>query len=163
NSVDVSFDYLSSASTEGFSNTASSTSRLAVIDWHLMTLYPKGQASDSITMAPTLKLPTGWKYGTSLPAKGEKDGVIEFAPVTLTTLVDSPVNCGIYSRSIDLTPGENPDHHIEIFADSQAALALTDERVAAHKRLISEALALFGARHYERYHFLLTLSDHIAN
>src|SRR5262249_19103089 len=35
-------------------------------------------------------------------------------------------------------------------------------RLAAFRRLVAEAGALFGARHYDRYNFLLTLSEHLA-
>ena len=35
--------------------------------------------------------------------------------------------------------------------------------VAAYKNLVAETGALFGTRHYRDYHFLLTLSDHVAH
>ena len=39
----------------------------------------------------------------------KQDGdTIEFAPVALTTLVDSPVISGRYYRAIQLTPGQTP-------------------------------------------------------
>ena len=37
------------------------------------------------------------------------------------------------------------------------------ETVEGYKRLVNETGALFGARHYNEYHFLLTLSDHTAH
>ena len=37
------------------------------------------------------------------------------------------------------------------------------QTVKQYKRLVAEALALFGSRHYRGYHFLLTLSDHVAS
>ena len=33
----------------------------------------------------------------------------------------------------------------------------------AVEKLVREAGALFGARHYTQYHFLLSLSDHVAH
>ena len=48
-------------------------------------------------------------------------------------------------------------------ADSAAALEMSPELLAAHGRLVDEALALFGATHYGEYHFLYTLSDHTAH
>ena len=39
----------------------------------------------------------------------------------------------------------------------RADLAATDELIAAHRRLVEQALRLFGARHYDQYEFLLAL------
>jgi predicted metalloprotease with PDZ domain len=47
--------------------------------------------------------------------------------------------------------------------DSKAGLAMSDEQVACHRKLVAEAYALFGARHFRDYHFLLSLSDHVAH
>jgi predicted metalloprotease with PDZ domain len=48
-------------------------------------------------------------------------------------------------------------------ADSAAALELKPADAAHFSHLVAETGALFGARHYRDYHFLLTLSDHVAN
>jgi predicted metalloprotease with PDZ domain len=48
---------------------------------------------------------------------------------------------------------------VHLAADSPAALEVPPATVAAWRRLLREAEALFGARHYRRYHFLLALSD----
>ena len=52
---------------------------------------------------------------------------------------------------------------LDIAADSTAALAITPEVTEALRRVVTQADALFGARHFDRYHFLLTLSDHVAH
>ena len=77
--------------------------------------------------------------------------------------MDSPVIAGRYFRSIQLTPGENPSHEIDIAADSAAALAMTPETEKHFRQLVAEAGALFGVRHYRDYHFLLTLSDAVTH
>ena len=77
-------------------------------------------------------------------------------------LIDSPVLAGANFKTVDLTPGENPGHWLHIAGDSAASVEITPDDVAHYKRLVAEALALFGARHYANYHFLLTLSDHIS-
>ena len=41
-------------------------------------------------------------------------------------------------------------------AKSQSRLR---QDLASYKQLVAETGALFGARHYEKYHFLWTLSD----
>jgi predicted metalloprotease with PDZ domain len=126
-------------------------------------MYPKGSPAKDIVFAPSLRLPADWKFGTALPI-AQQDGVtIEFAPVALNTLVDSPVISGRYYRAIQLTPGQSPSHEIDIAADSAAALAMTPETQLQLHNLVTEAYALFGARHYRGYHFLLTLSDDVAH
>src|SRR5262249_4490534 len=52
---------------------------------------------------------------------------------------------------------------IDIAADGEAALDIKPELIAAMKRLVKEAGDLFGAWHYKDYHFLLSLSDHVAH
>ena len=48
-------------------------------------------------------------------------------------------------------------------ADSAAALEIKPEDARHFAHLVAETGALFGARHYGSYHFLLTLSDHVAH
>ena len=50
---------------------------------------------------------------------------------------------------------------MDLVADSAAALALPDEEIAHYKQLVAEASNLYGATHYEHYHFLVGLSEHI--
>ena len=157
------FDFLLSAPTSGFSAGASATASLAVLSWNQVLLYPKGLPAKDIIFAPSLRLPADWKFGTALPIAKQDGATIEFTPVALTTLVDSPVISGRYYRAIQLTPGQNPSHEIDIAADSAAALAITPETQLQLHNLVTEAYALFGARHYRDYHFLLTLSDDVAH
>ena len=88
---------------------------------------------------------------------------IDFACRPADTLIDSPVIAGRYFRVIQLTPGQNPSHEIDIAADSEAALAMPPEMEAHFHQLVAETGALFGSRHYRDYHFLLTLSDDVAH
>ena len=69
--------------------------------------------------------------------------MIDFSPVTLNTLVDSPVIAGKYFREIELTPGQNPPHFMDIAADSEAALAMSPETQTHFHQLVAEAGALF--------------------
>ena len=70
---------------------------------------------------------------------------------------------GAYFRTVDLSPGGQPPHWLDMVADSEAALELKPEDSRRFARLVTETGALFGARHYRAYHFLLTLSDHVAH
>jgi predicted metalloprotease with PDZ domain len=161
--VDVSLDFLLPPSEGDFSSGASASAQLLDLSWNQVSLYPKGAKASDLRFIPTLRLPGGWKFGTALTVTRESPDRIEFAPVSLETLVDSPVIAGAYFRTIELEPGTQPPHWLEIVADSAAALELRPEHARQFSRLVLETGSLFGARHYRSYHFLLTLSDHVAH
>ena len=157
--LEIDLDYLSPAAPGQFTSGVSMTSQLAVLGWNQVLLYPKGARSDELTYAASLRLPAGWKYGTALATAGEADGLVTFAPVSLTTLVDSPVLSGANFRTVPLATG--PIVQIHMAADSAEALEMSPEVKGSYERLVAEAYALFGAHHYRAYSFLLTLSDHV--
>jgi predicted metalloprotease with PDZ domain len=162
-SVDIAMDFLATAAAEGFSAGASSSEKLVVVSWNEVLLYPSGKAATDISVTPSLKLPANWKFGTALETASQEAGTVNFKPVPLETLVDSPVLAGEYFREIPVSsPPERP-HFIDLAADSAAALQMTDETIGYYKRLVNETGALFGARHYNSYHFLVTLSDYVAH
>ena len=162
-SLDVAFDFLAAAESEGFSSGGSTTSELAVLSWNQLLLYPKGANEDSLQYQATLKTPQGWRYGTALPIRRESGDEIEFQPAPLTTMVDSPISMGRHYRTIDLGTDNGIPHYLNLAADSDRALEIEPETIASYKNLVKEAGALFGARHYRDYHFLFTLSDHVAH
>jgi predicted metalloprotease with PDZ domain len=151
------YDYLAP---EGFS----ATDKLLALSWNQVALYPAGTPADKLIYEAKLILPEGWKYGTALPVSGESGNKISFKPISFDLLVDSPVIMGEYYRAIDLTPPGEPIHHeIDMVADSEAALNMSPEIQKAMTNLVAESGKLFGARHYRDYHFLFTLSDHVAH
>lgn len=160
--VDAELDYLSPATLEsGFSAGSSATDKLAVISWNQVLLYPKGYKSDDINYTASLKLPEGWKFGTPLPITTQSGNEIHFATVSLTTLVDSPVITGEFLKVVPLA--QDPPTEMDIAADSAAALDAPQETWDHYKSLVDQAQKLFGAHHYRDYHFLYTLSDHVAH
>jgi predicted metalloprotease with PDZ domain len=161
--LDVDLDFLLSAPASGFSAGASATASLDVVNWNQVLLYPKGYPAHDIVFLPSLRLPAGWKFGTPLPGATQNGDTIDFSPAPLDTLVDSPVIAGRYFREIQLTPGQDPPHEIDIVSDSAAALAMSPDTQLHLHRLVAETGALFGVRHYRDYHFLLTLSDDVAH
>ncbi len=158
-SLQVELDYLSPADANGTRESPAATAQIAVLDWYLVTLYPQGAKTDDLTYEASLRLPAGWKYGTALPVANENADMVEFAPASLTTLIDSPVIAGPYFRTIDLAPGQKPEHFIHIAADGPGALYPGPAEVMHMRQLVAETGVLFGARHYRRYDFLLALSD----
>jgi predicted metalloprotease with PDZ domain len=160
--VQADLDFLSPATFEGgFSAGSSATAKLAVISWNQVLLYPKGYKSDDINYSASLKIPEGWKFGTPLPIASQSGNEIHFAPASLTTLVDSPVITGEFLKVVPLA--QDPPTEMDIAADSAAALEAPQEVWEHYKNLVDQAQKLFGAHHYRDYHFLYTLSDHVAH
>ncbi|MBV8832512.1 MAG: M61 family metallopeptidase, partial [Acidobacteriaceae bacterium] len=86
-----------------------------------------------------------------------------FQPVTLETLIDSPVLAGKFFKEIPLAPEVTPKHYLDMAADGPEDLKLSDSDIAAFSNLVRETGSLYASRHYNRYHFLLTLSDSVAH
>jgi predicted metalloprotease with PDZ domain len=162
-SVNVTFDFISPPDAGGFSSGSSMTPELAVLSWNQFVLYPQGTPADKLRYQAKLRLPTGWQYGTALPVARERNSEIEFRAVSLVTLIDSPVLSGAHFKNIELGTADGAAHYLHIAADEDKEIAAAPEWIEHHKQLIAEAGALFGARHYSQYHFLLTLSDFVAN
>src|SRR5580700_359179 len=159
--LEVSFDYVSPSGPSVGRENPSATAQLAILNWYTVLLYPQDARSDDLTYTASLQTPAGWKYGTALPVASETGAAIEFRPASLTTLVDSPVLMGAHMRVIDLSPGQKPEHHIHIAAEGEAGLEIAPETVQQWRQLVAETGALFGARHYRHYEFLLAESDNV--
>src|SRR5437588_2429269 len=161
-SVDASLDFISPAGPGGiYTGGASATDKMTVVSWNTMLIYPAGSTSDDLTYEASLRLPAGWKFGTPLPVASQSGAEIRFKPASLTTLVDSPVIAGEYLRVVPLA--ENPHQEMDIAADSAAALDAPQEVLDRYKSLTEQAKRLFGAQHFREYHFLYSLSDHVAH
>ncbi|MFL6237579.1 MAG: M61 family peptidase [Thermoanaerobaculia bacterium] len=165
--VEVNLDYLSppeDINGLGYGETPNATPHLLIVDWHDLLVYPLGSDIREIPVRATLRLPAGWKHDTALEAeKGSgREGAVAFASTSLYTLIDSPVLAGEFFQTLEVGPPEAPVH-LSIAADRRSSLAVSEERLAAYRRVPAEAMALFGARHYRQYHWLLALSDAISH
>ncbi len=157
------FDTLVSSDSAGATGAAASTQVLD-LNWNQVVLYPEGASSDMVRVAASVKLPEGWKFGTALPIARQAGATVEFSPVSLTVLVDSPLIAGNHYRRILLTkPGSRPEHVIDMVGESEASLQISTDDERAYQNLVAEAAALFGATHYRNYDFLLTLSDQVGH
>ena len=150
--IDVSFDDVSQPET-------TASAKLARLKWNRLLFYPEGLNSDAVNVKASLRLPAGWKFASALPIGNETNGELQFKEVSLTQLVDSPAIIGANFRSLPLT-STGIRHELDLMADTPAALELKPETLNGLQKLVQEAYALFGARHYRSYQFLVTLSDH---
>lgn len=158
-SIHVHLDFLLSVPGPIIDFSASGSSKLLILMWHEVLLYPAGLPTNQITLNPTVQLPAGWKFNTSLPVSSQSGNTITFAPVALDLLVDSPVQSGEFTKVIPLTPGEKVSHELDVVADDAWALDIPPALIDGYKKLVAEAGALYRSHHYRDYHFLLTLSD----
>jgi len=152
NQLEVSFDDAAQPET-------TMSAKIARIKWNRVVVYPRGMNSDTIRVQPSLTLPAGWKFATALPVSSENKDELQFKAVTLTELIDSPAIIGANLRKIPLTQ-TGITHEVDVAGDTDASLEMKPETLTGLKNLVVEAYALFGARHYRSYKFLLTLSDH---
>jgi predicted metalloprotease with PDZ domain len=162
NEVLADLDYLEPATLEeGFSSGSSATDKLLVLSWNQVLLYPKGWKAEEITFSASVKIPDGWKYATSLPVSNANGNDVHFRLEPLNVLIDSPVLTGQYMKVVPLA--QNPPAELDVASDSAAAIEPPAEVWDLYKNLVTQAGALFGAQHYLHYHFLYTLSDHVAH
>jgi len=160
--VDVAFQFLSPPPGRNFGAGASATPTLTVLEWNQVVFYPAGYGARQITLQPNIALPAGWDWATALESSSASDKGIAFAPVSLETLVDSPLMAGRYVRKITLSSDPVPVR-LDIVADRPEYLAANSAQVLQHERIVREAAALFGAHHYGHYDFLFALSEHTAH
>ncbi len=144
---------------QGLETPRTATESLLILEWNQLLLYPAGTRSDDLDYQAAVRLPLGWKFATALDAVSADAGRVQFAPVSLTTLVDSTLLAGRYFRDVAL--GGTPAVTLHLAADTPVALNMSAETAAHYRRLVHEAAALFGATHYNRYEFLWALTDQI--
>jgi predicted metalloprotease with PDZ domain len=142
--------------------TASNQGRIVVTDkmmnlqWEAVSLYPAGYYVRRIPVQATVTYPVGWTAASAL--RGEVNGAtVRYEPTDYETLIDSPVIAGKYTARHAL----GRDVALNLIADNEEELKASAEQIAAHKKLVTEAITLFGARHFDRYDFLLAISDEL--
>src|SRR5436853_5498391 len=156
--LEVDLDYLAFAGGALFTSGASASPKLAVLSWNTVLLYPGGAPSDAIQYQASLRIPAGWKYATAMETRsGSAADEIVFEPVSLTTLVDSPVQIGAELRKITVPNGTGLRHTINLLSENPFAIDPPADFGAQYTHLVDEASALFGANHYRHYDWLLTV------
>jgi predicted metalloprotease with PDZ domain len=161
--IDVTLNFITPPTQSGFSAAASTTPKLAVLNWNQILLYPKGVHARDIHVKPSVRVPAGWKVGSALNLVKQADNVAEYETVSLETLVDSPVLCGAHLRELPLVDSDGAKHSVVMVCDSEAGLEVSPKVKANLDQLILQAGKLFGSRHYKHYKFLVTLSDYVAH
>ena len=136
------------------------TPNLISLQPNSVSLYPAGYFTRQIPVQMTVKFPTGWTAAGAIPAKtgsGAAASTYTYDRTNYEILVDSPILAGRYGKVWALSPRVD----LNVFADSPDQLAAKPEQIDAHKRLVEQAARTFGAQHYDRYEFLLSISDQL--
>jgi len=156
NALDVAFDVLLNAPQDDLS-----THSIAILNWNRALLYQDGVDSHHYFVKPSIVLPAGWEYATALRGALPSGNRIDFAVTPLNVLVDSPLDMGRYVRKWELWREGAAFVEFDAFADYPQNLDIPESLLRAYKRVPAEAFAMYGSRHFEDYHALLTLSDTI--
>ncbi|WP_375286904.1 M61 family metallopeptidase [Sphingomonas sp.] len=121
-----------------------------------VSLYPAGYFTRQIPVRMTVTYPTGWTAAGALKAQ-VTGSTYAYEPTNYEVLVDSPILAGRYSKTFALTPRVD----LAVYADDPAELAATPAQIDAHKRLVDQSVKAFGSQHYDRYTFLLSITDRL--
>lgn len=130
------------------------TQEMLNLQFESVSLYPAGYYTRRIPIEATVRYPAGWTAASGLPSKVQ-NGVYRYDRTSYETLIDSPVFAGKYFKRFPLTDRVG----LNVVADKPSELAATPEQIAAHTRLVEQAVKLFGAQHYDKYEFLLSITD----
>jgi predicted metalloprotease with PDZ domain len=158
--LDIEAQYLTPV--ESSQGGAAITREMLRLNWYATALYPAGHFARQIQVDASLKLPQGWQFGTALEAASTAGGVTVFKTVSFETLVDSPVLAGKYFKKIDLDPSGRSRVTLNVAADEPEFLEVSPKVLDIHRELVRQADKLYGARHFDHYDFLLSLSDRLA-
>ncbi len=156
-SLDVRFEYATPVVKDQGRIVA--TPEIVGLQWNAVVLYPASASMADTQVQASLTLPPDWDAASALAEQARSGDRISYEPVPLETLVDSPVFAGKHFRKVALGEMGSAKVRLNIVGDSDAALLATTPQLTLHAKLIAEAQALFGARHFDRYDFLLSLSD----
>ncbi len=162
--LNVKMDFLATSGAQ-FTAGGSTSANLALLSWNTVLVYPLNgdiehtKAAD-VMVTPSIKIPDGWKFGTALAPAANPTS---FKTVSLEQLIDSPVLAGRWFREIALAPDITPKHYLDLAGDGPEDIALSQEHIDQFSKLVRETGALYKSRHYNSYHFLVTLSDQVAH
>jgi predicted metalloprotease with PDZ domain len=151
--LDVAFEFVSA--------TAADQGRIVVtqemlnVQWESVSLYPAGYFTRQIPVSATITYPKGWQAATALRAVKTAGDAVTYGTVSYDVLQDSPVFAGKYFRKDDLGQGVT----LNTVADTPKELVVPDATIQLHRNLVTQAVKLFGARHFDHYDFLHAITD----
>lgn len=155
-SIELTYQYLGSVGPS--TGPALITGTMLDLQWQSAILYPAGFYAKNISFSPGMTLPTGWQFFSALEGAKRTGNVVEFAPVSLDILVDSPVMAGLYARQVSLSTAPFPVF-LDVVADDPSNFARLAEAAEKFKSLQVQTSKLFQSHHFNHYDHMLWLSD----
>ena len=131
------------------------TQEMLNLQWEKMSLYPAGHYVRQIKVRPSVTVPAGWTVAGALDGLQREGNRWSWGEHSYEVLVDSPLFAGKHFAKWDL--GQNVT--LNVVADKAEQLAAKPEQIELHRNLVTEARLAFGANHFDRYEFLLALTD----
>lgn len=138
------------------------TPEMLRLNWYIGALYPAGHFARKVNFDVSVKLPAGWDYATALETTSVANGVVRFKTASWETVIDSPLFAGKYMRKYDLDPGGRSRVTLNVMGDEAAQVDASAEIIQVHRNLVVQADKLFGARHFDHYDFLVSVSERLA-
>jgi predicted metalloprotease with PDZ domain len=131
------------------------TQEMLNLQWEKMSFYPAGHYVRRLAIEPQVTFPAGWQVFTALDGQRGNGARVNWARTDYQTLVDSPIFAGKYARRWTI----GKDVFLDAVADKPAQLAIRPEHLATFSKLVIESDLVFGGRPFDRYHFLLAMTD----
>lgn len=131
------------------------TQEMLNLQFESVSFYPAGYYTRQIPVSATVAYPAGWRAATALRPAATAGNRVTYGTVSYETLQDSPVFAGKYFRSDDLGQGIT----LNTVADDPKELAIPADVLQKHRNLATQAVRLFGSRHYDHYDFLHAVTD----
>jgi predicted metalloprotease with PDZ domain len=156
--LDIEFQFLSA--TKADQGRIAMTPALVSLQPISLSLYPAGHYIRQIPIQMTATFQPGWTAAGALAARVTNTATAttySYEKTNYEILVDSPLLAGRYGKVWALSPKVD----LNVFADTPDLLAATPPQIDAHKRLVDQAVKTFGSEHYDRYEFLLSLTDQL--
>lgn len=158
-SIDVAATYLG-ATFGRYSTARLATPNMLVVTWHQSLLYPSTGTISNTVFKPSIVLPgDDWHFASALTGAQRSGNLVAFDDVTLEHLIDSPLDAGVNFKRWLLWNDGGASAYLNAFADTPSELDAASETIGHYGKLVREMLAMYGARHWRNYNFLLTLSD----
>ncbi|MFN3515983.1 MAG: peptidase M61, partial [Novosphingobium sp.] len=152
---DVTAKYIHTSPLQPAEGRITMTQEMLNLQWEKMSLYPAGHYVRQIKVEPSVTIPQGWTAAAALDGLKQAGNTLTWDATTYEILVDSPIFAGKYFRKWDL--GQNVT--LNVIADKPEQLNAKPEHIEPHRHLVTEARLAFGANHFDRYEFLLALTD----
>ena len=152
--IEASFQFISA--TKADQGRITMTPEMLSLQPNSVSLYPAGYFTRQIPVKMTVKYPAGWTAAGAIPAK-VSGSTYSYDRANYEVLVDSPILAGRHGKTWQLTPRVA----LAVYADTPDELAATPAQIDAHKRLVDQSVKAFASQHYDKYTFLLSISDNL--